>query len=108
MLKHFCFRFKNRDLQMRFKDSWNLVRILMLATVWNNFEYEPTGNGNAKTLFCLQVQEPRASNNASLGTLQHRQIDVFFLHLGRKERWDLPKSRSRIYPGNGMFGFDER
>ena len=52
----------------------------------NNFEYEPTGNGNAKTLFCLQVQEPRASNNASLGTLQHRQIDVFFLHLGRKER----------------------
>ena len=73
----------------------------------NNFEYEFPGNGNAKTLCFFQVQEPRASNYASLGALQHRQIDVLLLYLGRKERWDLPKSRSRIYPGNGMFGFDE-
>ena len=34
----------------------------------------------------FQVQEPRASNHASLGALQHRQIDVLLLHLGRKER----------------------
>ena len=52
----------------------------------NNFECEFPGNGNAKTLCFFQVQEPRASNYASLGALQHRQIDVLLLYLGRKER----------------------